>query len=105
MALRASQFINAPYTITTTTSSKGLANFEHCTVSPTAPAGPITLTLPSDAFVGNKVKVSVFNRTDVTFTTGNVIPIMNLAEDLTIDQEFSTVELVYVNDSIGWRIS
>jgi hypothetical protein len=104
MALRASQFINAPYTITTTTSSKGLANFEHCTVSPTAPAGPITLTLPS-AFVGNKVKVSVFNRTDVTLTTGNVIPIMNLAEDLTIDREFYTVELVYVDSSIGWRIS
>ena len=104
MALRASQFINAPYTITTTTVSKSLGNFEYCTVLPSTPTGPLTLTLPG-AFVGNKVKVSVFNKTDVTLTTGSLVPIMNLAEDLTIDSEFATVELVYVDSNIGWRIS
>jgi hypothetical protein len=104
MALRASQFINAPYTITTTTANKTLENFEYCTVLPSTPTGPLTLTLPS-AFVGNKVKVSVFNKTNVTLTTGSLFPIMNLAEDLTIDSEFATVELVYVDSNIGWRIS
>lgn len=104
MALRASQFINAPYTITTTTVSKGLGDFEYCTVLPSTPTGPLTLTLPS-AFVGNKVKVSVFNKTDVTLTAGSLVPIMNLAEDLTIDLQYATIEFVYVDNTIGWRIN
>jgi len=102
MALRANQFINAPYTITTTTVNKTLDNFEYCIV-PTSGGTGITLTLPR-GFVGNKVKISVFDKTNVIIDR-NGEKIMNLDDNLTINLQYATIEFVYVDNTIGWRIS
>lgn len=67
-------------------------------------ASTSTCTLPASPAAGDTVWVTVGNgRTDsVIARNGNNI--MSLAEDLTVDNANVTVQLRFVNSSLGWRL-
>lgn len=87
------------YDITTTATSKTLANNEFCTVT----AGGQTITLPATPSAGNQVAVGVLNFSNTTLAR-NGSNIMGLAEDMTLDVVNSSWIFVYSNATYGWRI-
>ena len=86
--------------ITTTAVNKTLVNREFCTVT----ASGRTITLPASPSAGWEVVISVENFVD-TIIGRNSTNIMGTADDVIIDAEYSTVNLVYVDATRGWRIS
>ena len=86
--------------VSTTATSKTLVNREYCTVTASAQ----TITLPASPTAGNEVVISVGNFTD-TVIGRNSQNIMGLAENTTINVQNSTVNLVFVDATRGWRIS
>lgn len=86
--------------ITTTSSSKTLANREFCEVV----GSGLTITLPSNPMPGWEVSVNVGNFTN-TNVARNGSNIMSLAENITLDVAYKMVKFVYVNSSVGWRIN
>ena len=86
--------------VSTTATSKTLVNREYCTVT----AEALTITLPASPVAGNEVVISVgdFNNTVIG---RNSQYIMGLEEDMTIDARNSTLNLVFIDATRGWRIS
>lgn len=64
-----------------------------------------TLILPASANLGDKVKVTFVNGRVDNIINNNGIKIMGRLEVLNIDQIDGTVELVYINSVLGWRIT
>ena len=91
----------ANYTITTTSVNKTLSNLEYCTVT----SGGLSLTLPTSPSVGNKVMVGISSNYTDTNILRNGSNIMGLAEDMTVDIGYGTLNLIYINSTLGWRIS
>jgi hypothetical protein len=91
----------ANYTITTTSVNKTLSNLEYCTVT----SGGLSLTLPTLPSVGNKVMVGISSDYTDTNILRNGSNIMGLAEDMTVDIGYGTLNLIYINSTLGWRIS
>jgi len=89
------------YNITTTSTNKTLSNLEYCTVT----QNNLTITLPLSPSVGNKVMVGISSNFDNTTIARNGSNIMSLAEDMTIDFGYVTLSLIYINSTLGWRIS
>ena len=87
-------------TITTTAIGKTLVNREFCTVT----ASGQTITLPASPSAGWEVVVSVGDFVN-TVIGRNSQNIMGLAENMTIDVRNSTVNLVFIDATRGWRIS
>jgi hypothetical protein len=86
---------------TTTATSKTLANGEHCTIT----AAGVTLTLPSAPTAGSVVRVTIGGSfTDAIIAQGGGLPIMGLAQNLTINISNITVTLFYVDSTYGWRL-
>jgi len=83
-----------------TTVSKTLVNREFCTVT----AAGQTITLPASPTAGNEVMISVGDFAD-TVIGRNSQNIMGLAENMTINVVNSTVNLVFIDATRGWRIS
>jgi hypothetical protein len=90
----------AVYTITTTATSKTLANRERCSVT----AGGQTITLPPVPSAGWEVSITIAGDFDDTVIARNGSNIMSLASDLTVDIPDVTVTLYYVDATRGWRI-
>lgn len=86
--------------VSTTATSKTLVNREYCTVT----AAGQTITLPASPVAGNEVVISVGNFTN-TVIGRNSQNIMDLAENMTINVINSTVNLVFIDATRGWRIS
>jgi len=86
--------------ITVTATSKTLVNREFCTVT----ASGQTITLPSSPSAGWEVVISVGDFTN-TIIGRNSQNIMGLAEDMTIDVNNATLNLVFIDATRGWRIS
>ncbi len=86
--------------ITTTATSKTLVNREFCTVT----AAGQTITLPASPSSGWEVVISVEDFID-TVVGRNGQNIMGLAEDMTINVRNSTVNLVFIDSTRGWRFS
>jgi hypothetical protein len=63
----------------------------------------LTITLPGTPSIGNEVKIGVGTFVD-TVVDRNGSNIMSLAENLTIDTENVNVSLLYVGETVGWRI-
>lgn len=67
-------------------------------------AGAVTVTLPTGPAAGSYVWVTVGNdRTDNVIAQGGS-KIMSLAENLTINNRYATVQLRYINSTIGWTL-
>jgi hypothetical protein len=86
------------YNVTTTATSKTLANREFCTVT----ASTQTITLPASPSAGWEIAISVEDFVD-TVVGRNGQNIMGLAEDMTIDVRNSTINLVFIDATRGWR--
>lgn len=85
----------------TTAVAKTLENSEHCTVT----AAGITLTLPPAPDAGDVVRVTIGgNFTDTVIAQGGGLPIMGLAQNITINISNVTVTLFYVDSTYGWRL-
>jgi hypothetical protein len=87
-------------TITTTAVSKTLVNREYCTVT----GAGLTMTLPASPSAGWEVSVSTGDFTN-TIVGRNSQNIMGLGENMTIDAKNSTINLVYIDATRGWRFS
>lgn len=91
--------------ITTTSAGKVLINREYCTAV-TSIAGTnagIAITLPSSPLPGWEVGVAVGGTFLDTVIGRNGANIMGISEDLTLDREYISVQLVYVDSTVGWR--
>ena len=89
------------YNITTTSTSKTLSNLEYCTVT----QDNLTITLPSSPSVGDKVMIGISGDYTNTTIARNGSNIMGLAENMVIDSGYVTLSLIYINSTLGWRIS
>lgn len=87
--------------ITTTSANKTLSNFEYCTVL----SDGLTLTLPLNPSVGDTVTIGISGDFVNTTVARNESNIMGLAENITIDSGYVTLTLIYINSTLGWRIS
>jgi hypothetical protein len=81
------------------TTSKTLGNREFVSVT----TGGLTITLPASPAAGNEVAIQVGDFTD-TVIGRNSQNIMGLAEDMTIDVEYVTVNLFFTDATRGWRV-
>ena len=86
-------------TITVTGVDKTLINTEKCFTT----VSGLTITLPVSPVAGNLVAIGVGKYKDTVVSAG-VENIMSIAEDMIIDSENTTVTLLYVNNTQGWRI-
>lgn len=68
-------------------------------------ASATTLTLPAAPAVGDVVWVTVANARVDNIVARNALNIMGLAENMTLNDPNSTVQLRYVSASLGWRIA
>lgn len=97
---------NSAYTaITTTNTGKIIINREYCTAV-TSIAGTnagIAITLPPSPQPGWEVGVAVGGTFLDTVVGRNGSNIMGIAEDMTLDREYISVQLVYVDSTVGWR--
>ena len=98
---------NSVFTSISTTgedSSKLLVNRELCTLVGVGTTAGITVTLPSSPQPGWEVGVSIAGTFTDSILARNNSNIMGLAEDLTLDLNYSTLRLVYIDSYQGWRI-
>lgn len=63
-----------------------------------------TLTLPASPTAGDVVWVTVANDLTTNVIARNGNRIMGLLEDMTIGNRYQTVQLRYVNTTLGWRM-
>ena len=101
---KASSYTNSPYRIVVTDLNGLLENLEHRIV-PGDGGADVLLTLPLNPIVGNRVKVSVFNKINVNVITNDANLIMGINDSLLIDLPYASMEFVYVGSTIGWRIN
>lgn len=67
-------------------------------------AATSTCTMPASPAAGDTVWVTVGNGRTDSVIARNGQNIMSLAEDLTVDNANVTVQLRFVNSSLGWRL-
>jgi hypothetical protein len=90
--------------ITTTGVSTTLVNREYVTaVGVGTTAAEITITLPASPTVGHEVGVAIGGTFTDTIIARNGSRIMGLDEDMTLDRAYISVQLVYVDTTVGWR--
>lgn len=80
--------------------STTLQNRDFCSVTTQG----TTITLPVTPSSGNQVTIKVGNFIN-TVVGRNGNNIMSLAENMTINTAYSTVDLIYVNSTQGWEIT
>jgi hypothetical protein len=86
--------------VTTTGIGKTLANREFCSVI----ADGITITLPASPSAGWEVGINNTSTfTNITIARNSEL-LMGLTENMTFDIPYATVSLLYVSNSVGWRI-
>jgi hypothetical protein len=70
-------------------------------------SGALTLTLPPDPTIGDLIRIfDVANTFDTNALTinRNGRPIMGAADNLTVNTEGAAFDLVFYNNTQGWRI-
>jgi hypothetical protein len=68
-------------------------------------ASATTVTLPSSPSAGDVVWITTANNRTDNVVNRNTLKIMSLSENMTLNQRNGTVQLRYVNASIGWAIA
>ena len=89
------------YDVTTTSSNKTLINREFCAVT----SNNLSISLPSNPQPGWIVVINNTGSFSNTTVLRNGSNIMGLSENMIIDLSYSSINFVYVNNSLGWRIS
>jgi len=64
----------------------------------------LTLTLPSTPSVGDSVKISNLSQVDTCVIARNGEKILGSSSDLTLDNRYSSFEMIYSGTSKGWVI-
>lgn len=67
-------------------------------------AQTLTVTLPASPTVGQHVTVTIGDFTDIVVAR-NSSNIMSLAEDLTMDTAYLSIQFIYTDSTRGWIIS
>jgi hypothetical protein len=93
-------YLGINYFTSTTAVSKTLVNRERCTVT----VDGLTITLPAAPDPGWEISVSIAGSFTNTVINRNSANIMSLAENLTINAPNTTLNLIYVDATRGWRI-
>jgi hypothetical protein len=65
---------------------------------------PTTVTLPASPVLGDTVYILPTNGLANNVVARNGNKIMGLSEDMTIDVENASIDLIYVDTNLGWRI-
>ena len=86
--------------ISTTLINKTIENREFCI----ALSSGLTITLPASPQPGWEVGVGVGGEFTDTIIERNGNNIMNVAENMTIDVEYLNVNLIYVDNTYGWKV-
>ena len=89
--------------ISTTGVSTTLVNREYVTAVGVGTTADITITLPASPTVGHEVGVAIGGTFTDTIIARNGSRIMGLDEDMTLDRAYISVQLVYVDTTVGWR--
>jgi hypothetical protein len=87
------------WTYVSKSSTSTINSFEHAMIT----SAGTTQTLPASPTLGDKIRISVMNFTN-TIINRNGKDIMNLAENLTIDKAYTSIELFFTGDTYGWWI-
>jgi hypothetical protein len=86
--------------VTSTAIGKTLVNREFCSVT----ADSITINLPASPSVGWEVSINNTSTfTNITIGRNGEL-LMGLSENMTFDVSYATLSLLYVSNSVGWRI-
>ena len=102
-ATTASHALNAGGGLTAQTASTSLTMSANVAYVVTGTAAPITMSLPASPSVGDLIKFA--NMDDrATLLGRNSSNIMGLAEDMTLNVEQVSFDLVYVGPTAGWTI-
>ena len=67
-------------------------------------AATVTVTLPASPTAGQHVSIAIGNFTDIVVAR-NGSNIMSLAEDLTMDTAYLSIQFIYTDSTRGWIIS
>ena len=64
----------------------------------------LILTLPASPVIGDTIKISNLSQVDTCSVARNGSKILGAAADLTLDNQYSSFELVFTGDLKGWVI-
>jgi hypothetical protein len=67
-------------------------------------ASATTVTLPSSPSAGDLIWITVANELTTNVVARNGKPIQAIAEDMTLNAKYASVQLRFVNDTEGWVI-
>jgi hypothetical protein len=85
---------------TSTGTSKTLVNRELCSIT----ADSITIDLPASPSAGWEVGINNTSTfANITIARNGQL-LMGLSENMTLDVPYVTISLVFVNNTVGWRI-
>jgi hypothetical protein len=93
--------VGQPQLIVSTSTSNALSVNSHPVLTNAALS---TATLPASPVAGDTVWVTVGNGRTDNVIAGNGQNIMSLAEDMTVDNPNVTVQLRFINSTLGWRL-
>jgi hypothetical protein len=86
--------------VTSTAISKTLVNREFCSVT----ADGVTINLPASPSAGWEVGINNTSTfTNITIARNGEL-LMGLSENMTLNISYATLSLLYVSNSVGWRI-
>lgn len=94
------QFAVPTLVVVTATTQAAVADAHYVLTS----ASATTVTLPASPTAGDTVWVTVGNGRIDNIVARNAQNIMGLAEDMTINNQNATVQLRFINASLGWRL-
>jgi hypothetical protein len=93
--------VGQPQLIVSTSTSNALSVNSHTVLTNAALS---TATLPPSPVAGDTVWVTVGNGRTDNVIAGNGQNIMSLAEDMKVDNPNVTVQLRFINSTLGWRL-
>ena len=87
-----------PITVTSSTSISAVAGNHYVLTAVTA----ATVTLPASPVISDTIYVTVANGLTTNVVARNGKPIQSLAEDLTLNASYASVQLRYTDATRGW---
>lgn len=92
---------SAPGLVIVTATTRTMSVNEHAVLTNVAAS---TVTLPASPAAGDICWITVANGLSTNIVARNSNKIMSLAEDMTLDVTAGTIQLRYINSTIGWSL-